>query len=314
MAMTASEWAHALNGTLEGTSAHPITGAATLEDAQLSDLSFLANAQYRKAAETSSAGLILLDTAAELVPQVGTALLRVPHPYQAWAEALRILAQSESHVHQAEDPNGAWIHPTAQVDPSATVHPGVWIGAQCVIGSGCILYPGARLYPKTRLGKGCIVHANAVLGSDGFGYTPPAPAAGQPGYGKIPHLGWVELADHVEIGANTTIDRGVVGATRVGTGTKIDNLCHLAHNVQIGDHCVFAAQVGVAGSTKIGNYVRVGGQVGFNGHIHVGDFCEIGAQSGVTKSLPAKSVVWGTPAMPMPQFLRAWAKLRSLSK
>jgi UDP-3-O-[3-hydroxymyristoyl] glucosamine N-acyltransferase len=314
MAMTASEWAHALNGTLEGTSAHPITGAATLEDAQLSDLSFLANAQYRKAAETSSAGLILVDSAAELVPQVGTALLRVPQPYQAWAEALRILAQAEAHVHQAESPDGAWIHPTAQVDPSAIVHPGVWIGAQCVIGPDSILYPGARLYPKTRLGKGCIVHANAVLGSDGFGYTPPVPSNGQPGYGKIPHLGWVELADHVEIGANTTIDRGVVGATRVGTGTKIDNLCHLAHNVQVGEHCVFAAQVGVAGSTRIGNYVRIGGQVGIIGHIHIGDFCEIGAQSGVSKDLAPKSVVWGSPAMPLSQFLRAWAKLRSLSK
>jgi UDP-3-O-[3-hydroxymyristoyl] glucosamine N-acyltransferase len=124
----------------------------------------------------------------------------------------------------------------------------------------------------------------------------------------------VELADHVEIGANTTIDRGVVGATRVGTGTKIDNLCHLAHNVQVGEHCVFAAQVGVAGSTRIGNYVRIGGQVGIIGHIHIGDFCEIGAQSGVSKDLAPKSVVWGSPAMPLSQFLRAWAKLRSLSK
>jgi UDP-3-O-[3-hydroxymyristoyl] glucosamine N-acyltransferase len=314
MAMTASEWAHALNGSLEGASEHLLTGAATLEEAQNTDLSFLANAQYRKAAESSLAGLILVDNEAELVPQVGTALLRVPQPYQAWAEALRILAQAEAHVYPSEGPDGAWIHPTAQVDPSSTVHPGVWIGAQCVIGPGCILYPGTRLYPKTRLGKGCIVHANAVLGSDGFGYTPPAPAAGQPGYGKIPHLGWVELADHVEIGANTTIDRGVVGATRVGTGTKIDNLCHLAHNVQVGEHCVFAAQVGVAGSTRIGNYVRIGGQVGIIGHIHIGDFCEIGAQSGVSKDLAPKSVVWGSPAMPLSQFLRAWAKLRSLSK
>ncbi len=317
MGIAEQDWAEHLGGTLEQTRGRALTGAATLEEAESHHLSFLASPVYAKAAESSRAGLIILPRDLALNNQHGAALLRVEHPYEAWAQALRVL-HADSPFARTEaataTPQGAWVHPTAQVDASAQLHPGVWVGAGARIGADCVLHSGAKIYPNSVLGQRCVVHANAVVGSDGFGYTPPRPAQGQAGYGKIPHIGWVVLADDVELGANTCVDRGVVGATRIGTGTKIDNLCHLAHNVQVGHHCVFAAQVGVAGSTKIGNYVRIGGQVGINGHITIGDQCEIAAQSGVTKSLAPKSVVWGTPAMPMSQFLRAWATLKSLSK
>ena len=317
MGIAEQEWAERLGGTLEQSRGRALTGAATLEEAEPHHLSFLASPAYAKTAESSRAGLIILPRDLPLNNQNGAALLRVEHPYEAWAQALRVL-HADSPFARTEaataTPQGAWVHPTAQVDASAQLHPGVWVGAGARIGADCVLHSGAKIYPNSVLGQRCVVHANAVIGSDGFGYTPPRPAQGQAGYGKIPHIGWAELADDVEIGANSCVDRGVVGATRIGSGTKIDNLCHLAHNVQVGAHCVFAAQVGVAGSTKIGNYVRIGGQVGVIGHIEIGDFSEIGAQSGVSKSLPPKSVVWGTPAMPMSQFLRAWATLKSLSK
>jgi UDP-3-O-[3-hydroxymyristoyl] glucosamine N-acyltransferase len=303
MGIAEQDWAERLGGTLEQARGRALTGAATLEEAEPHHLSFLASPAYAKAAESSRAGLIILPKDLHLNNQHGAALLRVEHPYEAWAQALRAL-HADSPFARTEaataTPQGAWVHPTALVDASAQLHPGVWVGAGARIGADCVLYSGAKIYPNSVLGQRCVVHANAVVGSDGFGYTPPRPAQGQAGYGKIPHIGWAELADDVELGANTCVDRGVVGATRIGTGTKIDNLCHLAHNVQVGAHCVFAAQVGVAGSTKIGNYVRIGGQVGINGHITVGDQCEIAAQSGVT--------------MPMSQFLRAWATLKSLSK
>lgn len=324
MVRTETEWAELVHGRLERNAEMPangalrnLSGAATLEEAEAHHLSFLAQPAYAAKAVRSKAGLILVPETLELRNEFGATLLRVADPYAAWAQVLSVLWTDSPFADArpcAATPEGAWIHPSAEVHPSARIHPGVWIGAGATVGADCILYSGAKIYPNTRMGSGCIVHANAVLGSDGFGYTPPQPAAGRAGFGKIPHIGWVELESDVEIGAGTCIDRGVVGATRIGKGTKLDNLCHLAHNVTVGAHCVFAAQVGVAGSTKIGNYVRIGGQAGLNGHIVIGDQCEIAAQSGVTKSLAPKSVVWGTPAMPLPQFLRAWAKLKSLSR
>ena len=303
MAWTVKTWAEWLNGTVEGDDSRCLTGAATLTEATSEHIGFLANPIYTAEAEKSNAGAIVIqkDVLLRVSPQ--TALIRVENSYQAWALILKKL--SDTPFASGISPH-AWVDASAEIDASATVMEGVWIGARVRIGADCILYPGARLYPHTELRERVIVHANAVVGSDGFGYTPPEGT--QVGFEKIPHIGGVLLENDVEIGANTCIDRGVVGLTRIGEGTKVDNLCQIGHNVHIGKHCVLAAQVGIAGSTVIGDYCQFGGQVGIIGHITIGNRCSVGAQSGVPKSLPDGSTVFGSPAMPLSQFKRAWVK------
>jgi UDP-3-O-[3-hydroxymyristoyl] glucosamine N-acyltransferase len=183
----------------------------------------------------------------------------------------------------------------------------VYIGANVTLGKNCRLYPGVRILDDCRLGSNIIIHPGAVIGSDGFGY-----AESESGLKKIRQVGWVEIEDDVEIGANTTIDRGALGATRIGAGTKIDNLVQIAHNVEIGRNCIIVSQVGISGSTKIGNGVVMAGQVGLVGHIEIGDGVMIGAKSGVPNSIPAKSKVFGYPARDLMETKRIEAALRRL--
>ncbi|NDD50093.1 MAG: UDP-3-O-(3-hydroxymyristoyl)glucosamine N-acyltransferase, partial [Flavobacteriia bacterium] len=188
-------------------------------------------------------------------------LLRVANPYEAWSRALDIYGTHTGWGSEA-------IDPSADLHPSVQLAPGVTIGAGVKIGAGTVLHPGVTIYPHSTIGAHCILHAGVVIGADGFGFAPPSKA--QDGLQKIKHIGHVVLGDHVEIGANSCVDRAVVGATAIGHGTKLDNLCQIGHNVQIGMHCVLAGQVGIAGSTTIGHGVQIGGQVGIAGHLKIG--------------------------------------------
>jgi UDP-3-O-[3-hydroxymyristoyl] glucosamine N-acyltransferase len=181
------------------------------------------------------------------------------------------------------------------------------VGRDAEVGPGCVLHPGVVVRERVRLGRRVILHSGVVVGADGFGY---AVVKGE--VRKIPQAGTVEIGDDVELGANTTVDRARFGATRIGAGTKIDNLVQIAHNVELGRSCLVAAQSGISGSTRIGNGVMMGGQVGLVGHVEVGDGARIGAQSGVAKSLSPGMVVDGTPARPIAQFHRAQAALQRL--
>jgi UDP-3-O-[3-hydroxymyristoyl] glucosamine N-acyltransferase len=198
----------------------------------------------------------------------------------------------------------AVVEPGASVGPRTVLHASVVVRAGAVVGSDCVLHPGVVVYPDVTLGRGCRIHAGAVLGSDGFGYEP-----GPDGLIKVPHAGRVVLGDHVEVGANATVDRAMLGATRLGDGVKLDNLVQVAHNVEIGAHTVIAGQAGVAGSASIGAGVQVGGQAGVRDHVSVGDGAQIGAQSGVARDVPARARVFGSPARPLRQALRLVALL-----
>jgi UDP-3-O-[3-hydroxymyristoyl] glucosamine N-acyltransferase len=200
----------------------------------------------------------------------------------------------------------------AQIGPRVTIHPGASIGPQVTIGEDTVIYPVVTIYPRCVLGKRVIIHAGTVIGADGFGFVKDGEANV-----RIPQVGIVEIEDDVEIGANCCIDRATFGKTLIKKGVKIDNLVQVAHNVQIGEHSIIVAQVGISGSTKLGKNVTLAGQVGLVDHIEIGDNVMIGAQSGIAKDVPANQIVLGTPHLPHRQFLRVaavWTRLPEMKK
>jgi UDP-3-O-[3-hydroxymyristoyl] glucosamine N-acyltransferase len=313
-----SELASAVGGRVDGDANRRVRGVATLDDAGPDDLSFLTNPRYRPALERTRAGAILVG------PGVGIAgrdLLVVSDPYLALAEIL-------DRMHPAPRP-APGISPDARVFPGsvlgadvaigpfAVVGPGarladrVVVGAGAVIGDGSsigadtVLMPRVVLYPGTSVGARCLIHAGVVLGGDGFGF---ATAAGT--HKKVPQLGRVVVEDDVEIGANSTVDRGTLGETRIGGGTKIDNLVMVAHGVVIGPHGLLAGQAGIAGSTRIGKSVTMAGQSGAAGHLKLGDRVVVAAKTAVFSDLPDGAFVAGTPAVDH----RAWKRSLALVK
>ena len=202
---------------------------------------------------------------------------------------------------------GATVGAGARLGPGCVVHAGVSVGAACELGEGCVLYPGVVLYAHTRLGARCVIHGGTVLGSDGFGFEPTAA-----GWVKIPQCGWVELGDDVEIGANCTVDRGRFEATRIESGVKIDNLCHIAHNVRLGASSLLVAQVGISGSTDVGRGVIFAGRAAAAGHLRIGDRARIGGKAGVTKDVPGGEDWTGYPAGPRARSMRIEAAQRKL--
>jgi UDP-3-O-[3-hydroxymyristoyl] glucosamine N-acyltransferase len=299
-----------------------VSGVAAVEEAGPGQVTFLSNPKYAlRARETRATAVI----AKEPIAGARCAMLLAADPYLAFALAVR-----EFHP-PARTPAGispmAFVHPSASlgkevhVGPFATVeegavvgdraalYPGVYVGKGAAVGEDAVLYPRVTLYAGVRVGKRAVLHAGCVIGSDGFGFAP-TPR----GYVKIPQVGTVEIGDDVEIGANTTIDRAALGVTRIGPGTKLDNLIQVGHNVEIGRDTVIAAQTGISGSCRIGSRVMIGGQAGLAGHIEVGDGVMLGAKTGVASTLSAKeSRAWsGIPAMPHGTWLKMAALLPRL--
>lgn len=320
--MRIDEIARLLKGKLEGDGAQEIRGVAALDVAGAEDLTFADGPRPLGRAQNSRAGLILIPEGAS-VPGHNT--LAVEHPKLAFiqaVEALRPPSRPAPGIHSS-----AVISPEARVDSDVTVGPwvvvergakigkGTWLGARVFIGEGaqigseCAFYPGVVVYPGARIGNRVTLHAGVVIGSDGFGYVL---AKGR--QHKFPQLGQVIIEDDVEIGANSTVDRGSLGITVVGAGTKIDNLVQVAHNVKIGRHNVIAAQTGISGSVEIGDYVVMGGQVGIGDHARIEDHAVLGGGAGI---LPGKIVrrgttVWGRPARPLAEYKRLYAQFADL--
>jgi UDP-3-O-[3-hydroxymyristoyl] glucosamine N-acyltransferase len=296
-----------------------LTEALSLDAAEPSSISFLANPKYAVKALESKAGLILAGADNDLG---GQPVLAVKDPYWVFAQCTAKL-----HPEPAAEFCDSNVHPTAVIGPDsrispmatigartvigarAVIHPGVHIGDDCVIGDDCEFFPGVVLYRKTKIGNRVRVHANSVLGADGYGY---AFHGGR--HEKVPQIGWAEVADDVEIGSCTTIDRGALGATRIGTGTKIDNLCQIAHNVQIGSHCLIVSQTGISGSTTLGDYVTMAGKVGTAGHIHIGSRSIISGNSMVAKDVPDGSHRSGYLARPHKERIESQAAVNRLPK
>ena len=319
--MTLADLATRLGCRLDGDGAIEITRVATLDQAGAGDVTFLANPRYAGAAQQTKASAIILS---EDAPPAPCAMLRSTHPYRSFADAVALLGRNE------RPPDG--VHPTAAVAPDARVGRGVSIGAFVVVGAGAdigdrvVLHPHVVIGPGTRIGEDSILHARvsvrersvlgsrvvvqdgAVIGSDGYGFVTDANGV----HHKIPQQSIVVIEDDVEIGANTTIDRPAVGETRIGRGTKIDNLVQIGHGVTIGEHVLLVAQVAIAGSTTIGNHVVLAGQVGVVGHITIGDRARVTAQSGITDSIEPGALVSGYPGIDNREWLKASAIFRHL--
>lgn len=290
--MRASELAALVGGTLHGED-RTFTSVAPAGRAGPTDLAFA----ERGAA--SGAGVLL---AREAAP--GRTTVRVADPRLAFALALQHLFPD---VHPMGVQPGAFVHPTAQLGEGVVVYPGAHIGPACVLGDGVVVHPNAVLYPGVVLGAGTVVHAGAVLGADGFSYV-----RGPEGLVKVPQVGGLEIGADVEIGANACVDRGALDPTRVGDGSKIDDLVLVGHNSQLGRSVVLAGQVGLAGSTTVGDGAVFGGQAGSADHTHIGAGARVGAGAGVRKAVAPGETVLGRPAGPARDVRRVWAHLREL--
>ncbi|WP_330894462.1 UDP-3-O-(3-hydroxymyristoyl)glucosamine N-acyltransferase [Candidatus Deferrimicrobium sp.] len=299
-----------------------VGGIAAVDEAGPGQVTFLSNPKYaRKARETKASAII----AKQPIAGAGCAFLLTPDPYLAFALAVEQFhppvrpaagVSAQASVHPAAVlGKGVHVGPFAVIDEGAvigdrvTLYPGAYVGKGAVVDEDTVLHPHVTLYEGVRIGKRVLLHAGCVIGSDGFGFAPTPQ-----GFRKIPQVGTVEIGDDVEIGANTTIDRAALGVTRVGPGTKLDNLIQVGHNVEIGRDTVIAAQVGISGSVRIGNRVMIGGQSGLAGHLELGDGVMLGAKTGVLASLSAdENRVWsGIPAMPHRRWLKMVALLPKL--
>jgi len=298
-------------GRVEGHAAQSVVGIAALKQAQSGDLAFLSNLKYKADVVVSRASVVFVPEDFDGHPATGQAFIRLAKPSLALA---RICREIERQLWPKPPPGvhaSAVLHPEARVDASAYIGPlcviesgaqigagtvlqgQVYLGRETRIGADCWLMPNAVVMEYCQLGRRVRLHSGVVVGSDGFGYD-----TNKGIHEKVPQIGRVAIEDDVEIGANTTIDRARFSETRIGEGSKIDNLVQIAHNVVIGRHCLITAQVGISGSTTLEDYVVVGGQAGLTGHLHIGAHTMIGAQSGVTHDLEPKSYVRDSPAMP----------------
>lgn len=317
---TAAQIAERLGGTVAGDPATPLTGFAPAHTAKPGDLTFAENEIFFQAAEGSAAAAILV--AGEWA-STGKTLIRVPNARIAFAQVLPLFFPEPVYA--------AGVHPTAVVSPQAVLHPtahvgphcvvddgvrigartallgGNHIGADCELGADCRLFPNVVLYARTRLGDRVRLHAGTVIGADGYGYVQENGV-----HRKVQQIGTVIIHDDVEIGANSTIDRGALGATVIGQGTKIDNLVQIGHNVVIGEHCLLISQVGIAGSTRVGNHVTIAGQAGLAGHLKIGHRATISAQSGVMNHIPDGEKWLGAPAAPDRLMKRQYLALQRL--
>ena len=328
MEFTAKEIAEILGGTVEGDPQAKVTTFARIESGKSGAICFFANPKYENYVYECKADIIIVNNS--FVPQkpVSATMIRVEDAYAAVASLLdyvtakkrsykryrglrsrvRMSARLGKKVYVGDF---AYIGKKARVGDYTKIYENVYVGDGVTIGSHCIIYPGVRIYPGMQIGNNVIIHSNAVIGADGFGFAPLEDGT----WKKIEHTGNVIIEDDVEIGANTTIDKSQMGSTIIRKGVKIDNLCMIAHNVEISENTVMAGQSGIAGSTKIGRHCILGGQVGIAGHLTVADNTSFGAQSGLQGSIKKEGQAFmGTPAIPYMDYMRSYAQFKKAGK
>ncbi len=306
---TSKAIAELLHGELIGNPDVVISDVSRIEDGKEGTLSFLANPKYEKYLYTTQASVVLVNRDLSIIGTVKPTIIKVADAYRAFASLLELYASSLPKVSGIEQP--CFMHPTAAIGSgcyigafayiaenvslgdNVRIYPHVYIGDGARIQNNTTLYAGVKVYQGCAIGANCIIHAGTVIGSDGFGFA----QSESQGFKKIPQLGNVVIEDDVEIGSNVSIDRATMGSTRIGKGTKIDNLVQIAHNVEIGANTVIISQAGIAGSTKVGKKCVIAAQAGLVGHIKVGDNVIIGAQSGVTNDIEENRVCLGSPAI-----------------
>jgi len=318
MKFTAGQIATILNGTVDGDAALEVTQLSKIEEGTHGSLTFLANPKYTQHIYSTNASLVIVNKDFKPEKALTPTLIRVPDAYQAFTTLLEyynsqqkakagiektaIIGHETSIAKTSYIGHYSIIGENVTIGKNVTVHSHVIIEDNVVIGDDSVIHPNTIIHSDTQMGSFCIIHSGCVIGSDGFGFAPKEDGS----YKKIPQTGTVVIADHVDIGANSTIDRATLGATKIGKGVKLDNQIQIAHNVEVGEHTVIAAQTGIAGSTKIGKNCIIGGQVGIVGHLKIGDNVSIQGQSGVTSSIEDKMTLYGTPAFSYKDYIKSY--------
>ena len=327
MDFKATDIARFLNGEIIGNEEIKVSNVSKIEEGKPGTLAFLSNMKYENYIYSTKASIVLVNRNFVPKEKIEATLIKVDDAYQAFASLLELYNQAMSSLKTGiEQPSYidqsavvgeniylgafAYIGKNSKVGNNCKIYPQVYIGDNITIGDDCILYAGAKVYANSVIGNRCIIHSGAVIGSDGFGFAPLEDGT----YKKIPQIGNTIIEDDVEIGANTTIDCATMGSTIVKKGAKIDNLIQIAHNCEIGENTVMAAQVGLAGSTKVGKNCKFGGQVGLAGHLSIGDNVFIGAQSGVAKSVAGNQIILGSPAIEIKEAIKAITVYKNLPK
>ena len=328
MEFKAKEIAEILGGTVEGNPEVTVTTFARIETGKPGAISFFANPKYEQYVYTCKSDIIIVNNSFEPKERVTATMIRVEDAYAAVASLLDYVTAKKRSYKRYRGCHSkvrwsskigkkvyigdfAYVGKNAFVGDYSKIYENVYVGDGVTIGSHCIIYPGVRIYPGCVIGNNVILHSNAVIGADGFGFAPLEDGT----WKKIEHTGNVIIEDDVEIGANTCVDKSQMGSTIVRKGGKIDNLCQIAHNVEVGKNTVMAAQTGIAGSTKIGEHCIIAGQVGIAGHITIADNTTIGAQAGILGSIKEEGKVFmGTPAIPYKDYLRSYAVFKKAGK
>jgi UDP-3-O-[3-hydroxymyristoyl] glucosamine N-acyltransferase len=326
MEFSASQIAAIVNGEIIGSSSAIVTDLAKIEEGKEGTLSFLSNPKYEEFIYTTKSSICIVNK--DFIPvkplPLSLTLIKVENSYTCFAQLLELYDNLNKKEAKIEQPSFidnsavigsdlylgafAYIGKNVEIGNNVIIYPNVYLGDNVKIGSNTILHPGVSIYFGCKIGENCIIHAGTVVGSDGFGFAPNSEGVFQ----KIPQIGNVIIENNVEIGSNCAIDRATMGSTFIREGVKIDNLCQIAHNVEIGENSALAALVAVAGSAKIGKRVMIGGQAAINGHLSIADDTKIVGQSGVVKTVKEAVTLMGTPAIPLNDFKKSSVGFRKL--
>ncbi|TNE53762.1 MAG: UDP-3-O-(3-hydroxymyristoyl)glucosamine N-acyltransferase [Bacteroidetes bacterium] len=326
MEFSAAQIATILTGEIVGNPDITVSQLSKIEEGTQGTLSFLSNPKYEEYIYSTGASICIVNKSFEPnrpLPETLT-LVKVDDAYACFAKLLEVYNQmrekkpqieANSHISESAIVGKdlylgafAYIGENAKIGDGVKIYPNVYIGDHVEIGDHTTIFPGATIYADCKVGTNCIIHAGAIIGADGFGFVPDEEGA----YQKVPQIGNVIIEDFVEIGSNTTIDRATLGSTILRKGVKLDNLVHLAHNVEVGKNTAMAAQVGVAGSAKIGERVMIGGQAGISGHLHIADESKIVAQSGIPRTVKKAETLMGSPGIPIDDFKKSYFGFRKL--
>lgn len=326
MKFTAEQIANVLGGTVEGDSTIEVNKLSKIEEGEPGSLTFLSNPKYNNYIYTTKASLAIVANTFEATQPIAVTLIRVEDPYKSFTQLLEYYNQVKLMKSGIEQPSVisenvtygenlylgsfSYIGKNVQIGNNVKIYPNTFVGDNVTIGDDTVLFAGVRVYSESVIGASCTIHSGTIIGSDGFGFAPLEDGS----YKKVPQIGNVILEDHVEIGANSTIDRATLGSTIIRKGVKLDNHIQVAHNVEIGENTVIASQTGIAGSTKIGKNCIIGGQVGIVGHITIGNNVRIQAQTGVGRNIKDGEAIQGSPALPYNAFNKSFIHFKNLDK
>ena len=326
MEFSADQIAGILNGEIQGDADSTVNDLAKIEEGTKGTLSFLSNPKYEEFVYTTGSSICIVNktfTPSKPLPS-GLTLIKVDDAYSCFAKLLELYGnlykkepgiEKQTHIDETADigknvhiGSFTYIGKNAKIADNVVIYPNCYIGENAVVENGTKIYPNVNVYHDCKIGSNCIIHSGSVIGSDGFGFAPDEKGKFQ----KIPQIGNVVIEDNVELGSNVSIDRATMGSTFIRKGVKIDNLCQIAHNVDVNEDSAMAAQVGIAGSTKIGKNVLIGGQAGISGHIKIADQTKIVAQSGIPSSIKKAETLMGSTGIPLDDFKRSYFGFRKL--